>query len=151
MEHVDDITAIAIHPNKKIIATGEIGPYPLLAVWDCETMQCISRFTSPLTKGINHLTFSKDGKYIVASAADDNHCIAVFDWGNGGHELANTDKFKKARAGVGAAGVIATGKGPRANILSMCFNNSGDSVAATGVKVSCLNKLFNFKIKNLFF
>jgi len=35
-DHIDDITALAIHPNKKIIATGEIGPYPLIGLWDSE-------------------------------------------------------------------------------------------------------------------
>jgi len=31
-EHFDDITSLAIYPNKKYVATGEIGPYPLISV-----------------------------------------------------------------------------------------------------------------------
>lgn len=135
MEHMDDIISIDIHPEKKIFVTGEIGPYPLIAVWDAETMQCVSRFTSPLTKGINHLAFSKDGKYIAASAADDEHCIAVFEWSKGGLEVVGENKFKKSRAGVGSAALIGTGKGVRANVLQLCFNTKGDSIAAMCVKV----------------
>ena len=101
MEHVDDIISAAIHPEKKIIATGEIGPYPLIAIWDSETLQCLARFTSPLTKGINQLAFSNDGRYLAASAADDDHCIAVFEWGKGGTETVLEDKYRKARKDVG--------------------------------------------------
>jgi WD40 repeat protein len=135
MEHVDDIISMDIHNEKKIFATGEIGPYPLIAVWDAETMQCLSRFTSPLTKGINQLAFSRNGKYLVASAADDEHCIAVFDWSKGGLDTVSDNKFRKARGGVGASGIVATGKGPRSNILHLCFNEKGDTIAAMCVKV----------------
>ena len=57
-EHFDDITAFAIHPNKKYVATGEIGPYPLISIWDTETGEAKVRIRQPLQKGINHLCFS---------------------------------------------------------------------------------------------
>ena len=34
MSHKDDIMSIAVHPNGKIVATGEIGPKPLISVWN---------------------------------------------------------------------------------------------------------------------
>ena len=43
-------------------------------------MECLVTIKEPLTKGINHLAFSRNGKYLVATAADDYHNIAVFDW-----------------------------------------------------------------------
>lgn len=138
MEHVDDILSIDIHPEKKIFVTGEIGPYPLIAVWDAESMQCLSRFTSPLTKGINHVAFSRKGNYFVASAADDDHCIAVFDWSKVGAEAVEENKFRKSRGGVGASGVVASGKGTRSNILQLCFNDKGDTIAAMCVKVNVI-------------
>lgn len=33
----------------------------------------------PLTKGIVSVCFSNDGKYLAATAADDEHMIAIFD------------------------------------------------------------------------
>lgn len=36
--------------------------------------------SAPLTKGIKTIAFSPDGKYLAASAMDDYHEIAVFDW-----------------------------------------------------------------------
>jgi hypothetical protein len=37
-------------------------------------------FNSPLTKGIAHLAFSPTGKYLAASAMDDSHCVAIYEW-----------------------------------------------------------------------
>ena len=31
--HKDDITALAMHPDKNIIATGEVGKNPKICVW----------------------------------------------------------------------------------------------------------------------
>ena len=89
-EHFDDITALAIHPNKKYVATGEVGPYPLISIWDVETCKALVHIREPLQKGINHLAFSRDGKYLVATAADDDHNIAVFDWKKGQAENLST-------------------------------------------------------------
>lgn len=53
LSHKDDIMSIAIHPNGKIIATGEIGPKPLISVWSIDDVNApITTFTVPLTKGI---------------------------------------------------------------------------------------------------
>ena len=136
--HLDDITSFAIPPNKKLIATGEIGPFPLVCIWDSESMNCISRFTSPLVKGVNCLTFSEDGKLLCGTGADDNHSIVVFDWEKGSHkeqEKGSEVKFKKNRAGEGVNGIFAKGKGTKAVVLNLCFNKANDTIAATSVKV----------------
>jgi microtubule-associated protein-like 6 len=149
-DHMDDITALAIHPNKKIIATGEVGPYPLIALWDSETMECLVRMNGPLQKGINHLAFSKDGKYLVASAADDDHHIAVFDWEKGGKNQESLNiKSKKQKAAATTNPVYCYGKGPRANVMGLCFNNQNDIIGVPCVKevnfVSFTNGKYNLK------
>ena len=132
-DHIDDITAFAIHPNKRYVATGEIGPYPLISVWDTGNMTPLTKFNGPLQKGINHLAFSKDGKYLVATAADDDHGVAIFDWEKGNvADLGNVSKKQKAQLTVNP--VVTTGNGGRANILGVCFNNQNDTVALTCVK-----------------
>ena len=40
--HKDDIMSIAIHPNGKVIATGEIGPKPLISIWNIDNMEPIT-------------------------------------------------------------------------------------------------------------
>jgi WD40 repeat protein len=69
---------LAIDPTGKFCATGEIGPKPLILVWNNETMECIARIQGTLKKGIKNLAFSRDGKLLAASAFDDDHCIAVY-------------------------------------------------------------------------
>ena len=137
-EHFDDITAMAIHPNRKIVATGEIGPYPLISVWDTEENKALVRIREPLTKGINHLAFSRDGKYLVATAADDCHNVAVFDWEKGVAEDLSSITNHRLRTKKGQAQckgpVVGTCEGGRANILGVCFNKSGDTIAMACVK-----------------
>jgi len=36
--------------------------------------------TEPLILGIKNLAFSHNGELLCASAMDDKHCIAVWDW-----------------------------------------------------------------------
>lgn len=78
--HIDDILCMAMHPNGRIVATGEIGPKPKICVWDSDTMQELACFIAPLTKGIKNLTFSADGKLLAASAMDYQHSIAIYEW-----------------------------------------------------------------------
>ena len=84
-------------------------------------MECIARIQGTLTKGIKNLAFSKDGKLLAASAFDDDHCIAVY-------QLGQTLKPGQTVA------PIATGKGTRAQILSLGFNPQGTELVGTCVK-----------------
>jgi len=61
-----------MHPNGRICATGQIGPKPRICIWDNETMECKVLITAPLTKGVKQIAFSADGKFLVASAMDDD-------------------------------------------------------------------------------
>ena len=76
---------------------------------------------APLTMGIKQVAFSPDGTLLAASAMDDSHEIAVFEW------------EKPVAAGKKVA-PLASGKGPRANILSLGFSADNRSVVATCVK-----------------
>jgi WD40 repeat protein len=43
-------------------------------------MECLARINAPLTKGIKTVAFSNDGKLLAATALDDDHNVAIFDW-----------------------------------------------------------------------
>jgi len=43
-------------------------------------MECVARIQGPLLKGIKTLAFSPDGNLLAASAMDDDHNIAVYEW-----------------------------------------------------------------------
>jgi WD40 repeat protein len=79
MGHRDDIHCLGIDPTGVFCATGEIGPNPRLFVWNSKTMEEVYHATAPLTKGIKHVAFSKDGKYLACSDMSDDHNIAIFD------------------------------------------------------------------------
>jgi microtubule-associated protein-like 6 len=36
--HTDDITALAVHPERDIVATGEVGRNPKIIVWNASHM-----------------------------------------------------------------------------------------------------------------
>ena len=42
--HSDDITALAIAPDRNTIATGEVGKNPKICVWDSGTMQKLAEW-----------------------------------------------------------------------------------------------------------
>jgi WD40 repeat protein len=127
-EHTDDILCLAIHPDMQTLATGEIGPNPLICVWDSATSECLARIMGTLKKGVCQLAFSNNGKLLAAAAADDYHCVAIYDWNECRTQLKGG--LGKGRSG----GLVATGQVSRVNILSLVFNPTDDLLVATGVK-----------------
>ena len=80
------------------------------------------------------MAFSADGRYLAASAMDDDQMMAVYDW-------KVPPKKGKALA------PIAHGKSTRAKILSLGFNAAGDQVIATCVKEVSFFSFANGAIK----
>jgi microtubule-associated protein-like 6 len=97
-----------------MVATGEVGPKPLIYVWSPETMENTCEFKGVIKKGIAALAFSPSGNRLVAAAIDDDHYMAIMDVKNGGS-------------------VLSTYKGGRDVILALRFN-SEDEYASVGVK-----------------
>ena len=79
MEHSDDITAMAMSSDGKTVATGEIGPKPLICIWDAVTMKPLHCLKGKLTKGIQGLSFSPSGNTLAAVAIDNDHHVGLFD------------------------------------------------------------------------
>lgn len=77
--HIDDVTAIAFSPDKRTIATGEIGPKCSIYIWDAITMTMKFELKGKLLKGIQNLAFSPSGKLLAGVAMDDNHSVAVYN------------------------------------------------------------------------
>ena len=42
--HNDDILSIAVHPNRNIVASGQVGKNPSICVWDSKTMKTLAKF-----------------------------------------------------------------------------------------------------------
>jgi len=78
--HIDDVTAIAFSPDKRLVATGEIGAKPMICIWDAVTMQLkYPPIKGKLTKGIQALSFSSTGKTLAAVCIDVDNTVAVIN------------------------------------------------------------------------
>lgn len=133
MSHRDDIHCLAINPAGTLCVTGEIGPKPRLCLWSCQTMEELHCVQIPLTKGIKHVTWSKDGQFVGASDMSDDHSIAIFQLKH------NTTSLT----------LIAKGKGCRANIMSLGFSPDANCLVATCVKSVAFFTWANGQIKGI--
>lgn len=83
--HDDDVVCLAIHPNKRVVATGQmchVGKSKNLEihVWDAETLQSIACLSGFHRRAIRHVGFSPDGKFLLSIGEDDDHSLAVYEW-----------------------------------------------------------------------
>jgi WD40 repeat protein len=77
--HNDDITCLDVNLSKGIVATGEMGRWPSLVIWDANTLEMKTIFAKKLERNISNISISKSGKYVAASSMNDKHEIAVYD------------------------------------------------------------------------
>jgi len=81
--HVDDITALAIHPRRDLVATGEVGANPKICIWSASNPGAGPRVEIRVGRGaraISCLGFSHDGKYLAAADLHNDHNVRVWEW-----------------------------------------------------------------------
>ena len=54
--------SLALHPNKTLVATAQIGKDPYICVWDSVTMETVSILQGGHQRGIATICFSGDGE-----------------------------------------------------------------------------------------
>jgi WD40 repeat protein len=83
--HSDDITALAVHPQRDVIATGEVGKNPKVCIWRAsdpsQTVQMF--FQGRDTRAVTALGFSNDGSLLAGSDLSDDHNVRVWKWETG--------------------------------------------------------------------
>ncbi len=62
MLHFDLSFSLALHPDKTLVATGQIGKEPFICVWDPVTLDTVSILQGGHERGVAALGFSADGK-----------------------------------------------------------------------------------------
>jgi WD40 repeat protein/Ca2+-binding EF-hand superfamily protein len=80
LDHTDDVICIAMSPDGKYCATGQVGKRPVINVWDSSTGKTISSITCGRVRAISALAFSNDGTMLAAVGQDDKHSVSVYDW-----------------------------------------------------------------------
>uniref|UniRef100_G1KXP8 EMAP like 5 n=1 Tax=Anolis carolinensis TaxID=28377 RepID=G1KXP8_ANOCA len=81
--HQDDIISLALHPERVLVATGQVGKEPYICVWDSYTVQTISIMKDVHTHGIACLAFDVDGQRLLSVGLDSKNTICVWDWRKG--------------------------------------------------------------------
>lgn len=54
--------SLALHPERVLVATGQVGKEPYICVWDSYTVQTVSILKDTHTHGIACLAFDLDGQ-----------------------------------------------------------------------------------------
>jgi len=87
-QHDDDIVCLSISPDRKLVATGQVGPKPALYIWNAETGKLAYpkskyRITAKNTRGISSCSWSADGKYVAFVDKSDKRVVYVINAENG--------------------------------------------------------------------
>lgn len=92
-EHDDDILCLDVHPEGHTVATGEIGKFPKIVLWDANTGVTI-RVIQFHKRGVANLAFSANGEMLVSTGMDDDRTVAV-------HNVRTGAVLGKGKAGRG--------------------------------------------------
>ena len=80
LQHDDDVLALALSPDRKLCATGQIGAIPKVFVWDIETQTVKAQYKlGKNTRGIIAIGFSNDGKYVAFVDNSNDHNLYVIE------------------------------------------------------------------------
>ncbi|KAM4607535.1 echinoderm microtubule-associated protein-like 6 isoform 3-T3 [Polymixia lowei] len=81
--HNDDIISLALHPDRSLVATGQVGKDPYVCVWDTFTVHTVSLLRDGHTHGIACLAFSADGQRLASVGLDAKNTVCIWEWKRG--------------------------------------------------------------------
>jgi microtubule-associated protein-like 6 len=86
--HDDDIVAMDIHPDKSVVATGQMAhskhaKMVELNVWSTEDFSCVSQLKGFHRRAIRTVKFSPNGEKLLSIGDDNDHSVAIYDWAKG--------------------------------------------------------------------
>ena len=58
---INNILSLALHPEKQLVATGQVGKDPYICVWDTKTCQTVSILKDGHQRGIACVAFNAAG------------------------------------------------------------------------------------------
>ncbi|XP_068597059.1 echinoderm microtubule-associated protein-like 6 [Brachionichthys hirsutus] len=81
--HSDDIISLALHPERSLVATGQVGKDPYVCVWESFSVQTVSLLRDGHTHGIACLAFSADGQRLASVGLDAKNTLCIWEWKRG--------------------------------------------------------------------
>lgn len=99
-EHSDDITCLAMHPDRRLFASGQVAAKeqpPCVCLWDSVTLQLVQRIEFPAEEHQSYrmvvaLAFSPRGDRLAVVTGDDRHTVWVYDWRTGSCTFSGVGK-----------------------------------------------------------
>lgn len=87
-QHEEDIISFAMHPNRDIVATGQMAmkgkaKFIDIFVWRVSDKQSLANLKGFHLRGIQLLKFSPSGTKLLSFGQDDDNSLAVYDWEKG--------------------------------------------------------------------
>lgn len=96
--HSDDITALAISNDRRLVVTGEVGANPKVCIWDPSNPESGPRKDFKLgrgRRGVTALSFFGDASHVVAVDLHNDHYVSVWNASSGakvGEDKGGPDK-----------------------------------------------------------
>lgn len=92
--HSEEVTCLEAHGDGVTVASGQIGKTGKILVWNSSTLLSSSDsysencmitelYMQEEVRGVYGLSFSGDGRFLVALGLEDTHIMTVFDWAAG--------------------------------------------------------------------
>ena len=114
LEHTDDVVSIAMHPDGVHFATGALGRFPTIIIWNSITLTTVRRLEGFHRRAVTSLSFSKgDGIFLVSVGQDTEHSIAVYDWKN--------------------SNLVASAQGESRKVLAVDFSPDNSTIVQCGL------------------
>eukprot|EP01029_Cantina_marsupialis_P018038 TRINITY_DN409_c1_g1_i1.p1 TRINITY_DN409_c1_g1~~TRINITY_DN409_c1_g1_i1.p1 ORF type:complete len:1625 (+),score=311.08 TRINITY_DN409_c1_g1_i1:1737-6611(+) len=93
--HDENVSALAIDPTRRYVATGQIQNHCEIHVWDSSTAQLLCKLPCQHVGAVLQLAFSKNGESLVSVGQDSHHSISLWSSSNGswtdGRHIASSD------------------------------------------------------------
>lgn len=90
--HANTISCCCVSADKRWIVTADVGPDPMLVVWDAYTALAVKTISRPHAAGVQAMDISGDGKQIVTlgrdSAGGEAQAISIWLWMHEGESPA---------------------------------------------------------------
>jgi WD40 repeat protein len=83
--HDNDVVCLSVSPDKKLVATGQVGLRPILNIWEADTgkFRCKYEMAQRDTCGIMCCAWSIDGKYIAFADHSKNYAVYIIESATG--------------------------------------------------------------------
>ncbi|KAJ6667049.1 hypothetical protein lerEdw1_019052 [Lerista edwardsae] len=76
-------SSLALHPDKTLVATGQVGKDPYVCIWDSYNVQTVSILKDAHTHGVACLAFDADGQRLASVGLDAKNTVCIWDWKKG--------------------------------------------------------------------